>query len=80
MTQSLKLGYKVGDYVELLSDSGPVQRGAIGRVVKASDNTMASQVMAQTGLELKGAWVLVEFDSMPVSCWMTLSEPSMRDV
>ncbi len=35
MTQSLKLGFKVGDYVEWLSD-------ATG-LIKASDNTMASQ-------------------------------------
>ena len=33
MTQSLKLGFKVGDYVEWISDAdGPVQRGAIGCV------------------------------------------------
>jgi len=59
MTQSLKLGYKVSDYVELLSDTGPVQRGALGRVVKASDNTMASRLVAETNPELAGAWVLV---------------------
>ena len=62
MTQSLKLGYKVGDHVELLSYTGPVQHGAIGRVVKASDNTMASQLTAETGLQLEAAWVLVDFD------------------
>ncbi len=67
MTQSLKLGFKVGDYVEWISDAdGPVQRGAIGCVVKASDNTMASRLTAETGLDLAAAWVLVEFDGMQV--------------
>jgi len=35
--------------------------GMVGQVVKASDNVMAAQVSAATGLEFSAAWVLVDF-------------------
>ncbi len=63
MNESLKLGFKVGDYVEWRGDdSGQLQRGMIGRVVKASDNPMAAKVSVLKGEDLSAAWVVVEFD------------------
>lgn len=75
MNESLKLGFKVGDYVEWIGDdSGPLQRGMIGRVVKASDNPMAAQLATQTGMELSAAWVLVEFEGALQGAVRTVSE------
>ncbi len=62
MNESLKLGFKVGDYVEWRgNDSGQLQRGMIGRVVKASDNPMAAKVAVQWGEDISAAWVVVKF-------------------
>ena len=62
MNESLKLGFKVGDYVEWIGDdSGQLQRGMIGRVVKASDNRPAAKVSVLKGEYISAAWVMVKF-------------------
>ena len=66
MSESLKLGFKVGEYVEwVVSDdqTSGLKPGLVGRVIKASDNTMAAQVSALSGIELSSAWVLAEFEN-----------------
>ncbi len=63
MNESLKLGFKVGDYVEWLGDdSGRLHRGMMGQVVKASDNPLAAKVAVLWGEDISAAWVQVEFE------------------
>ncbi len=63
MNESLKLGFKVGDYVEWIGDnSGQLQRGMIGRVVKSVDSRLAAKVAVLKREHISAAWVQVEFD------------------
>ena len=63
MNESLKLDFKVDDYVEWIGDdSGQLQRGMIGHVVKGSDNRLAAKVAVLWGEDISAAWVQVEFE------------------
>jgi len=68
VSESLKLGLKVGDYVEWVgpntdSPSGHLKPGMLGRVIKASDNILSSQMAVLTGADVSSPWVLVEFEN-----------------
>lgn len=66
MSRSLKLDLQPGDYIVWKDDKEPLlKEGMVGRVLKASDNSMAAELAVLIGVpSLPNAeWALVRFEN-----------------